>query len=1115
MQAADLKVRLGQSDQALHDFETMLGKLRPDSWLHREVRRKIEEVFLRNDDQAGLVSYYERWTKKEPEDVEALVRLGRTLAGMGRAAEAQPWYEKAIKLAPTRRDLRLALISSSTRTRNSPRPPRSTQALDQAEPNNPDTLRDWGALVLRDTAKTPSRAQGRRGGIWRKLLVAEAQRPVTTAQVADLLRQAEMVDDALALYNKAVELAPTNPQYHEYLGEYLHNLKRPDEAKAAWAKIAEGPNKNAKNLARLAEVLAGFGYVKEAIPPLTEAVDARDRRLRPPAQAGRVICIGSSGTTTPRRSWPPPRKLAEQGRRERRPSWKLASRTTRPPAGSPQRIEALRKELDATRTPRAERWSVLARYLEADGKLPEAVRAADRAIADRPALDPGLDPGRPGPRVGRQPGRRRRRPAAAGRDRPPQPHRALDGHRQARIAAGPDRRRPQGRPRPAGRRAGQPRELRVLRPALLPARPVGGRARRLAPGRPGQPQRHQDHAHPGRDPGRPVPDRGSDRDVLAGLRPGRRPRRTSSTSSRKLTELYLQRNQFDRLLTRLQHQERDDRPAAVGGAAAAARRGHLHGPGSTRPRATWAAPAPSSSGCWPPTPATPTCSSSSPSWPRKRETWRAPPGIRSSSTTWPRATRACRGWRNSMPAPASSRKPRRSGRRWPRARASRSASTRRWTSCSSNQKPQPVLEITESMLRKDPRDWEALYRSGVALAAARRSPKRPRRRFRGSARPDDRRRREERFRQGPRTQPAGFRPPALASRDRCAGRRLPLEDRIGMTYSDPHALQARSRRPHAGYAWSPDDFGQARMAALGWLLSLSRARARRQADEVVAGYPQGGREDAGRRSRALELVLSLPDALRQRRRCSRPPASSSRAAATDPLALWAYLHALGGRQAPAGPASTSSSLSSASPQDGRHAAAGQGRARSRDGLLSRRSEPAAPSWRRAEILMNISDELKRAKRLDEEEAVLSRGGRRRDPAGPDRRGLHPGRAAGRRRRADPALRALRPAPDRPVARPATPAGSFSFVGPGLAMCQGMSALADRKDYADVLRLVDFNLASARQEARTSVAGRGRARSALATRARRITGYVPMNYTIWIGTTYSPRPDRVSPGQRIS
>ena len=156
----------------------MLGKLRPDSWLHREVRRKIEEVFLRNDDQAGLVAYYEHWTKKEPEDVEALVRLGRTLAGMGRAAEAHAWYEKAIKLAPTRRDLRLALISQLAQDQKFAEAAAQYEALDQAEPNNPDTLRDWGALVLRDTTKPAARAQGRR----RRHLAQDARTPSPTTR---------------------------------------------------------------------------------------------------------------------------------------------------------------------------------------------------------------------------------------------------------------------------------------------------------------------------------------------------------------------------------------------------------------------------------------------------------------------------------------------------------------------------------------------------------------------------------------------------------------------------------------------------------------------------------------------------------------------------------------------------------------------------------------------------------------------------------------------------------------------------------------------------------------------------------------------------------------------
>ena len=47
--------------------------------------------------------------------------------------------------------------------------------------------------------------------IWSKLLEAKPNDPVATAQVADLFRQAEMVDDALALYKKAVESPPTTP----------------------------------------------------------------------------------------------------------------------------------------------------------------------------------------------------------------------------------------------------------------------------------------------------------------------------------------------------------------------------------------------------------------------------------------------------------------------------------------------------------------------------------------------------------------------------------------------------------------------------------------------------------------------------------------------------------------------------------------------------------------------------------------------------------------------------------------------------------------------------------------------------------------------------------------
>ena len=78
-------------------------------------------------------------------------------------------------------------------------------------------------------------------------------------------------EEILALYKKAIELAPEAAQYREYLGEFYHALKHSDDALATWREIAAGKNRNAKSLGRLAEVLSGFGYLQEAIEAMAAA----------------------------------------------------------------------------------------------------------------------------------------------------------------------------------------------------------------------------------------------------------------------------------------------------------------------------------------------------------------------------------------------------------------------------------------------------------------------------------------------------------------------------------------------------------------------------------------------------------------------------------------------------------------------------------------------------------------------------------------------------------------------------------------------------------------------------------------------------------------------------
>src|SRR5205823_3626803 len=154
--------------------------------------------------------------------------------------------------------------------------------LDKADPNNPDYLRDWGKLALRDGSRPKEQRQAEAERIWRRLVAARPTDPLIATQVADLFRHAEMQPQALELYQKAVELAPGSPQYLEYLGEYYHLLKRTDEALATWRKMTDGKQRTAANLLRLAEVLAQFGYLSEALPEVAAAceLDPKDYSLQ-------------------------------------------------------------------------------------------------------------------------------------------------------------------------------------------------------------------------------------------------------------------------------------------------------------------------------------------------------------------------------------------------------------------------------------------------------------------------------------------------------------------------------------------------------------------------------------------------------------------------------------------------------------------------------------------------------------------------------------------------------------------------------------------------------------------------------------------------------------------
>jgi tetratricopeptide (TPR) repeat protein len=1080
-EAAELKVRLGRVDEALGDLESVLGGLEPESWLHREVRRKVEEVFLRNDDQAGLAKYYERWIARNPDDVDALARLGRSLALQGRSAEARRWLDKAVALAPSRRELRLALVDQLVREGKVGEAAAQYEALAKVEHNNPDTLREWGRLLLRDQSRPEAQRKAEAAKVWRRLAEARPKDPVVAAQVADLFRQAEMPEEAIAFYKKAIELAPGAPQYREYLGEYYHNLKRPDEALAAWGEIAAGPHRDAKALARLAEVLDGFGYLARSLEPSAEAckLDDDDFNLRL-KYADRLHRAGRYDDALAQLD-----VAARLAEKEEESEAVLAAQLQAYEASGTLAAQAtsLQKELDSGRDATPARWVRLARLREAEQKLPEALAAARKAVATDarsvPAwtvlarvyeasgdLASAADAQRTLARLDRRSRTeyltavarlesrlgRRAQAMQAGRDllaeAPGNPDHyqffadLCFGLGEVEEGLGVLRRAVRVNP-------GDPKALRTLAEALAgqfrtdEAVEMFWRALAKAPDLDGK---------------------------LAIVS--------------RLTELYLQQNQFDRLVARLRREQGDDAVAAAGGGAAA---------GNRRDLSICLAQAYQTSGDF----GAARAELERPLASNPRDTQLLERLSLLAEAEGDVAAAAKFQQQLVDLAPGGEATARLAQLYVEAGEAERAESI--WEAMTvgdhdphsilqaldsllGHGKPEAVLTITERLRRRRPDDWELLYREGSALAARGRTAEAAER-FRALA---DLRTADDALSALVKARRKGAQVAANPYQQMLTTiQKFPHLARIHAVYRVRQAVGLEARDYYgAPAAWAPDDFGQARMAAMGWLFNFAQREGKD--DALVAGLRDAADRGAQDPRPAwnwlyLELVRGSED-----RRPYEAARVLARVAKGDPTAQWYYLYSLNNRAILPGKYNYRMTQVGVVDRTPPLSADEVDRVLAAYETVRR----LKPDWIRPEILANVDAELKRAKRAEDRERFY-RGALASANDAPTVASLL--ELAAERGDVDSVLTLF----DQGQAMHGLASySSFGwYAGPVDPLGRAMNARAESKAHADLARILDHYLAILRR--RDPSARRSRSGNYLNAGAG---GRAPF-YVVWVGKDY--------------
>lgn len=272
--AADIKIRQENDPEALDDFERLLDRLAPDSWLADSVRARIERLFALRSNDSGLIDFYRKRLDKRPSDTETLRRLATIYLRLDRESEARNLLETGIEHYPADIPLRFSLIELFVRRQEISSALKQYREVARLAPDNVDYLTDWGRLILSDPDKSETERKAGAVEIWTRLCRTDPNDPIPCLRVADLALQYDIPDVAERFYRKAVELQPDSLAYREYLGLFYHRNFQRKKAVEMIRSMAETGNRSVESLLRSGTLFQSLGYAEEAYQTFREAVEA-------------------------------------------------------------------------------------------------------------------------------------------------------------------------------------------------------------------------------------------------------------------------------------------------------------------------------------------------------------------------------------------------------------------------------------------------------------------------------------------------------------------------------------------------------------------------------------------------------------------------------------------------------------------------------------------------------------------------------------------------------------------------------------------------------------------------------------------------------------------------
>ena len=257
----------GDFEKALEIYEQAIPQTSGTSWIQKELRNRIEQVYRKQEDLPGLVTYYESLIESRGPDTATALLLADVLDDLGRSDEATEWILRATEWSPSRSDLSLLLADRYLDENDASSAIEVLAPLHRSDPQNEaiiETLGDayWVRFESDDSAEDRDLAIT----TWEKIAPPSDATALNHLKLAGIFKSYDLSDKALAAYEMASEKDPDSIDIREQWADWLFTLERPDEAWAVLAEVTATPaQRTADRFLRLARIQKRYGNPDEAV----------------------------------------------------------------------------------------------------------------------------------------------------------------------------------------------------------------------------------------------------------------------------------------------------------------------------------------------------------------------------------------------------------------------------------------------------------------------------------------------------------------------------------------------------------------------------------------------------------------------------------------------------------------------------------------------------------------------------------------------------------------------------------------------------------------------------------------------------------------------------------